>query len=329
MKKGMLLRAFRVTALTSAALLALSAPFTLQARARARADQRQKHDDDDDRRHRDRDDDDDRDFIGGLARIATRQVITPTALQDSVQQVLNPGLAAYPDFVAGMAVRSQLSPDGTTLAILTAGQNSLYKPDGHTVDAAASTQFIFLYDVQGANKAHPLLKQVIQQVNAHVGLVFAHDGNTLYATGGADDQVYVYTKSGGTFSPAGSIALGHSNKGIGIGVRPNASGLDLSADGKTLVVANNYNDSISVLDTATKAVRYQHDLRPFFANNEGNPGGVGGTFPYGVVVKGNDTAYVSSDRDREIIVVDISAPAAGHLVKRIKLNGNGLGMTLD
>ena len=49
--------------------------------------------------------------------------------------ILNPGLPAYPNFVAGEAVRSQLSPDGTTLAILTAGQNSLYKPDG-TVDVA-------------------------------------------------------------------------------------------------------------------------------------------------------------------------------------------------
>jgi hypothetical protein len=55
---------------------------------------------------------------------------------------------------------------------------------------------------------------------------------------------------------------------VGIGVSPNASGLGLSADGATLVVANNYNDSISVIDTATGAVRYEHDLRPYFCNNE-------------------------------------------------------------
>ena len=214
MKMRTLQQAFKVTAFTSAALLALSAPFTLHARAgagarneslRRDADKRGRDDKDDRRRH-DRDDDD-ANFTGGLAQIATGQFITPTALDDSSQQPLNPGLASYPNFVAGMAVRSQLSPDGTTLAILTAGQNSLYKPDGVTVDAAASTQFIFLFDVSGANKAHPLLKQVIQQVNAHVGLVFAHDGNTLYAAGGNDDAVYVYTKSGGTFVSAGPIAL--------------------------------------------------------------------------------------------------------------------------
>src|SRR5262249_20511799 len=112
---------------------------------------------------------------------ATGQYVTPTALRGAVQQFLNPGLPGYPDFVSGEAVRSQLSPDGKTLAILCAGQNSLDKPDG-TTDTAASTQFIFLYDVSGTHKQAPVLSQVIQQTNSHVGLVFSPDGNTLYAT---------------------------------------------------------------------------------------------------------------------------------------------------
>src|SRR5215475_9529451 len=129
---------------------------------------------------------------------ATGQYITPTAMRGAVQQLLNPGLPAYPNFVAGEAVRSQLSPDGKTLAILCAGQNSLYKPDGN-VDTAASTQFIFLYDVSGAQKQAPHLTQVIQQTNSHVGLVFSPDGSTLYATGGNDDAVYAYGKSRGSW----------------------------------------------------------------------------------------------------------------------------------
>src|SRR5262245_4255376 len=71
------------------------------------------------------------------ARIAPGQYISPTAIEDAVQQYLNPGLPAYPNFIAGMAVRSQLSPDGTTLAVLTAGHNSLDLPNGST-DAANS-----------------------------------------------------------------------------------------------------------------------------------------------------------------------------------------------
>src|SRR5262245_33430624 len=74
--------------------------------------------------------------------VATGQTVTPTAIRDSVQQYLNPGLPEYPNFIAGEAVRSQLSPDGTTLAVITAGQNSIYRPDG-TVDVANSTQYIF------------------------------------------------------------------------------------------------------------------------------------------------------------------------------------------
>jgi YVTN family beta-propeller protein len=270
----------------------------------------------------------------GAQQLSTGQWVTPLAPSGAIDQPLNPGLAKYPNFVAGEAVRSRLSPDGTTLAIICSGQNSLYKPDiPGALDVANSTQYIFVYDVSGANKTHPKLSQVIQQPNAHVGLVWSQDGNTLYAAGGNDDAVYVYTRSGGALAAAGSIALGHSsshaNKGIGLGVQPNASGLDLSADGKTLVVVNNYNESISVVDTATRAVRYEHDLRPFYANNEGTTGGAGGTFPFAVAVKGNGTAYVSSDRDREVVVVDVSSPSAGHLIKRIKLDGNGLGMALN
>jgi YVTN family beta-propeller protein len=262
-------------------------------------------------------------------QLATGQFVTPTAARGALQQFLNPGLPAYPNFVAGEAVRSQLSPDGTTLAVLCAGHNSLDKSDG-TTDTLNSTQFIFLYDVSASrgHKESPVLLQVIPQTNAHVGLVFSPDGSKLYAAGGRDDVVYVYENMGGVWATAGKIALNHGGHGVGIAVQPNASGLGISADGATLVVANNYNDSITVIDTATGTRRYEHDLRPFFAGNEGTAGGVGGTYPFGVVVRGA-TAYVSSDRNREVIAVDISSPTAGRLIRRIPLDGNALGMTLN
>ncbi len=264
----------------------------------------------------------------GTVPLPTGQLVTPQVLTTVVQQTLNPGLPAYPNFGAGMAVRSQLSPDGTLLAVICAGQNSLLNSSAG-VDAANSTQYIFLYNVAGANKTSPVLVQVVKQTNAHVGLIWSPDGRTLYAAGGNDDVVYTYTLSGQTLTAGASIALGHKKIGIGSGVQPNASGLAVSADGATLVAVNNYNDSISVIDTATKAVRYEHDLRPFFAGNEGTAGVPGGTYPYGVVIKGNGTAYVSSDRDREVVVVDISSPTAGRLLSRIKLDGNAQGMTLN
>jgi DNA-binding beta-propeller fold protein YncE len=264
----------------------------------------------------------DMDFVVG-ENLPTGHEITPLAIPGSIQQLLNPGLDDYPDFVAGGAVSSELSPDGTTLAILCAGQNNVYTPDG-SLDTR--TQYIFLYDVNGKNKKKPLLTRVIHQDNSHVGLVSAPDGHSFYATGGRDDAVYLYSKVGDLLN---TIALGHDNDGVGLGVLPNAGGLTISDDGETLVVANNYNDSISVIDTASGTVRYEHDLRPYFADNEGTDGVPGGTFPFAVAIKGNSTAYVSANRDRELVVIDIASPEAGSLITRIKLNGNPLGMTLD
>ena len=259
-------------------------------------------------------------------RIATGQLISPTAIPHAVQQFLSPGLPAYPSFVAGEAVKSVLSPDGKTLAILCAGQNSLNDSTG-ALDVASSTQFVFLYDVSGTHQSAPALLQVIQQTNAHVGLAFA-PGGKLYVSGGKDDAVYAYVPSGGRWALGKKIPLGHSGKGLGIEVEPNASGLAVSADGATLVVANNYNDSISVVDTAAGTVRYEHDLRPYFAGNEGARAGVGGSYPFAVVLVGS-RAYVSSARDRQVIAIDVSNPSRGKLVARLPLDGNPLGMAFD
>jgi YVTN family beta-propeller protein len=271
--------------------------------------------------------------------------ITPTVLANAVQQPLNPGLTNYPDFVAGQAVKGVVSPDGKTLAILTAGMNSLYYPNTAPtspdmigkIDTAASTQFLFLYDVTGANKSKPVLKQVIQQLNAHVGLVWAPDSKTLYAAGGCDDVVYVYSDNGTSFGLSNKISLEHApngclsnaanRTGLGLGVEPNVSGLAISSDGKTLVAANNYNDSISVIDTATRTVRYEYDLRPYASSGAPN-GTKGGTFPYSVVLNGT-VAYVGCDRDREVVAVNVASPTAGTFLARIQLDGNPNGMTLS
>src|SRR5262245_37643121 len=39
-------------------------------------------------------------------QLPTGQYVTPTVIPNAVQQYLNPQLAAYPDFIAGEAVRS-------------------------------------------------------------------------------------------------------------------------------------------------------------------------------------------------------------------------------
>lgn len=262
------------------------------------------------------------------AELPTNLFITPLAIPGATQVLLNPGLPAYPNFVAGEALQEAISPNGKMLAIVTGGQNSLDATTGAT-DVANSTQYIFLYDISGAKQRHPALLQVIKQVNAHRGLLWSPDGQTLFVAGGSDDAIYTYVRSGSLLAPGAKIALNHVSPvglpgGVGLLVKPEAIGLAISADGRTLVAANNYNDSISVIDVASGSIRFEYDLRPF--NTGGAAGTPGGEYPFAVAISGT-TAYVSSTRDREIVAVDISG-ASGRLVGRIALAGNPYGMTL-
>ena len=74
-------------------------------------------------------------------------------------------------------------------------------------------------------------------------------------------------------------------------------------------------------------VRYEYDLRPY-ATSGAQDGTKGGTFPYAVVLNGA-TAYIGSDRDREVVVVNVASQTVGSLVARIQTDGNPNGMTLS
>ena len=126
---------------------------------------------------------------------------------------------------------------------------------------------------------------------------------------------------------AGPVALGHEH-GVGIRQKPTVANLALTADGKTLVAADIYNDAISIVDVASRAKVGELDLRPGILN-AAQSGVAGGESPFGVAIKGNETTYVSSERDREIDVVDISSPAAPKLRTRIPVNGNPNSMVLN
>jgi YVTN family beta-propeller protein len=108
---------------------------------------------------------------------------------------------------------------------------------------------------------------------------------------------------------------------------PAAAGLAVTADGKTIVVANYENDSVSLVNTMTRKTSAELDLRP--GKNDPLKAGVpGGEFPYWVAVKRNDIAYVSSVRDREIVVVNLQETSSS-IVKRIPVTGNPNRMVLD
>ncbi|MBV9389394.1 MAG: beta-propeller fold lactonase family protein [Chroococcidiopsidaceae cyanobacterium CP_BM_ER_R8_30] len=260
----------------------------------------------------------------GAAPLPTGQLITPTFAtgaafkqlpytdQEYTQQVGN-----YPYFTPDGAISSTLSPDGKTLAVVTSGYNTLDNPQGNLLGTGA--EFVVLFDV--SNPRSPVMKQTLRPANTFDGLVFGPDG-TLYVSGGNDDQVLVYKNQSGQYALSTTISLGHNKQGNGAGQYPQAAGLAVSKDGSRLVVANSLNDSISVYDLTQNNYPklLEYDLRPY--NTSGQNGVPGGETLYGVAIKGNNTVYAASVRDREVDVVDISNTASPSLIKRIQVPGS-------
>jgi DNA-binding beta-propeller fold protein YncE len=257
----------------------------------------------------------------------TGQQITPTAPTGANFQPLNPGLPDAPEYLAGQAVTGVVSPDGKTLLVLTSGYNLLDSPSGEPLPAD-STQFVFVYDI---SKNIPVKKQVIQVPNTYSGIVFDPAGRAFYVSGGVDDDVHAYSLGqNGTWAeqPGSPIELGHGGVGVGFSVKPQAAGVAITKDGSKLIVANYYNDSISVLSKTDTgwSVSTELDLRPG-KEDPAKSGVPGGEYPLWVATKGNDVAYVSSIRDRELVVVNVANKPT--VVARIAVPGQPNRMMLN
>ncbi len=267
------------------------------------------------------DDDDDRPVV-----LPTGKQVTPTAAPGAQFVTLDPALPDFPGFVAGQAMSMAMSPDSRTLLILTSGYNLNNGPDGKPVPDA-SQEYVFVYDISGNL---PVKSQVLKVPNTFAGICFSPDGKEFYVTGGKDDNVHTFSlAAGGQWRENGApIALGHqSGLGLNTGKEPlSTGGIAVTADGVMLVVANVYNDSISLIDLKARRVSKELDLRPGKAHPS-QSGIPGGEYPFWVAVKGNSTAYVSSLRDREIVVVRLGR--APSIRRRIKMAGNPNKMILN
>lgn len=249
--------------------------------------------------------------------------ITPTAAEGAVFQPLNPDLPTRPDFVVGQAVATSVSPDGNTLLILTSGYNRNNGKDGKRI-AAESNEYVFVYDV---SKNVPIKRQVLQVPNTFNGIAWNPNGQAFYVAGGVDDNVHVYTPENGAWTKSATIALGHNNVGLGLRIRPMAAGIAVTADGKRLLVANFENDSATLVDLEAQAKIAEIELRPGKVDAS-NKGVAGGEFPFAVAIKGNDTAYITSMRDREVVVIDL-ADAQSKVAARIAVGGQPNKMLLN
>jgi YVTN family beta-propeller protein len=258
----------------------------------------------------------------GGTLLPTGQRITPTAAPGAVYTKLMPGLASNPSLPAGFAQSEALSPDGKTLLVLTSGYNYVVDAQGKFLPAD-STQFVFVYDVSSGQAVQ---KQIVKVSNSYVGIAFAPDGKKFYVPGAGEDNLHVFALNGGTWAESGApIALGHQGAN-GLAQGPTATGVAVTADGSRAVVANRYNDSITIVNLVNRKVLAEQDLRP--GKSGGVTGTPGGEYPNAVAIVGNRTAYVSSERDREIVVVDISGSVPA-VRTRIAVQGNPNKMVLN
>ncbi len=270
------------------------------------------------------------------------QQITPLAPTGAQFGPLNPGLADMPNWLAGQAVTTVVSPNYQspgykTLLVLTSGFNRVYNTDVMPVAPYApdSEEYVFVYNISAPT---PVLTQVLKIPNTYSGIVFdpSVSNPAFYVAGGTSDNLHIFTlSSAGTWAEAANspIALGHKTGGAGLVVTPCAAGVAISNDGQTMVVVNYYNDSITIFKGGLgnwAAAVPNLDLRPGKSSVSPQSGVPGGEYPIWAVVKGSGsaaTAYVSSIRDREIDVVSLGAAPA--VTTRIPVKGQPNRMTLN
>jgi DNA-binding beta-propeller fold protein YncE len=264
-------------------------------------------------------------------KLPTGMSITPAAARGSQLQYLNPDLPGMPEYLADHPIATALSPDGKTLLILTSGYNRVADVKAKSVPEL-SNEYVFVYDVR---QNPPAKRQVLQVANTYMGIAWAPDGTAFFVTGGMDDNVHTFSRSDDHWSESlPPIPLGHRS-GLGLNDeeegnesknKPIAAGVAVSADGTRLLVANNANDSVSLVDVTQRKVIGELDLRPG-KNDPAQKGVPGGEYPYDVAFKGNNKGYVSCQRDREIVVLDLHAAPA--IMGRIKTRGQPGKMILN
>lgn len=259
--------------------------------------------------------------------LPTGATITPDAAPGSVFGPLTVNLPDYPNRAVDGAQTTAISPDGKTLLILTSGFNKLRDANGK-VQPQDSSEYVFVYDISAPSV--PVKTQVVLVPKAFSGLVWSPDGTKFYVAGGPDDNVHTYAQVNGQWAEAGTpISLGHKGNVMNqeTGVAPTVAGIGITADGTTVVVANWETDSITAVDVVHGAVLAEYDLRPGIID-PAQSGVAGGEFPFGVAVKGNNTVYVSSARDREIDVLNLAGSVLT-LTNRIPIKGNPEKLVLN
>jgi YVTN family beta-propeller protein len=172
--------------------------------------------------------------------------------------------------------------------------------------------------VQIVDRKSGAIVQTLAQPAAFIGLAFAPDGRTLYASGGNDDSIFVYRWNGGKAIADGTIELAQKPKS-GPGEKQNAyrgvqypAGIAVSPDGRFLYVAENLADSVAVVDlTRRKVIQHVHTDR----------------YPY-TVAANRGSVYVSAWGDNTVNVFRSDDDGSLHMGGRITVGRHPSAMAL-
>lgn len=155
--------------------------------------------------------------LGNEIRLVNNWTITPAGKQTSL---------------GDLPLNSVLSPDGRYLLVSNGGAG--------------------IQSLQVVTVANNKVIQTLPYYAPHsvfIGLAYSPDGKKVYASGGGEDVVHTFTVSdSGMLTADGDITIGT------LQANPFPTGLSISPDGKTLYVANNLANNVSVVDTTTKTV---------------------------------------------------------------------------
>ncbi len=167
-----------------------------------------------------------------------------------------------------------LDPAGRTTPVGAMPLAAVLAPGGRRIVLSLSGWRV--QGIQVIDRGTGTVVQTLVQPSAFVGLAFAPDGQSLYASGGNQDVIYRYRWSGDSATLVDSIIL--APKGRAGGTRYPA-GLALAPDGRTLYVAENLGDALAVVELPSGRIR---ERRPT------------ARYPYAVAVAPDGQLFVSS-----------------------------------
>lgn len=183
-----------------------------------------------------------------------------------------------------LPLAAAISPDGQWLAVSNNGQDA---QSLQLVNAATGTVSQTL--------SYPAPKALF------VGLAFAPDGKTLYASGGGNEVIRRYRVDAGVLTEQAPIPLPTSNP-ADVKINPFPSGIALTPDGQRLLVADQQADAFSVVELASGAV---HTV-------------AAGHKPYGVVSSPDGhSAYVTNEGANTVSVMDLTGSQQPRSVLRL------------